>query len=137
MFGDECDPVAVRCPRETSPKSTEIGSDFLVFLTEKPFGDAFNAFTRLCGHQNNFQKPLVSCDVSDNIAAWRPDRFNVMGVSRFLGKVLCDQIGQFPILNEGPVAFADCLPPRLIKFFEFYAEYLLENTVDVLCATLA
>ena len=36
-----------------------------------------------------------------------------------------DEIRQFPVLNEGPVAFSDGLPPRLIKFFEFYAEHFL------------
>ena len=136
MFGDECDPVTVGCPGEASTKPAEIGSDLLVFITEKSLGDPLDAFTRFCGHEDNFQKPLIPCDVSNNIAARRPGRFNVMRVSSFLGKVLRDQIRQFPVLNEGPVASSDCLPPCLIKFFELYSEYFFENMVDVLRATL-
>ena len=137
MFGDECDPVPIWCPCEASSKSSEIGSDLLIFLTEKLLRDTLDAFTCFCGHEDNFQKSVISGDVSDKIAARGPDRFNVMRISRFLCKVLRYQIRQFPVLNEGPVAFSDCLPPRLIKFFEFYPENLSENMVDVLCATLS
>ena len=68
MSGDEGDPVAIRCPREASPETAEIGSDLLIFFTEKPLSDPFNTFTRFGGHQHNLEKPFISCNIRDNIA---------------------------------------------------------------------